>query len=135
MAQSNAERQRRYREKKKAEADAKPVTPTARNVTGWLKTDDLIELLESLPRIQAGHDGYEEKDRAADFIATFGSETGRRVLSQIAAICDPPNLPVDADKPGTLAFKAGMRRVMNEIQRCFVIRSPMTVERTNSENA
>lgn len=87
-------------------------------------------MLESLPRIRVGHDGYEEKDRAADFIATFSSVTGRRVLAQIAAICDPAIQIVDADKPGTLAFKAGMRRVMNEIQRCFVIRTPITMERT-----
>lgn len=56
-------------------------------------------------------------------MAVFSTEQGRRVLDQIVQICDPASIPSDADKPGTLAFKAGQRRVLNEIQRCFVIKA------------
>lgn len=135
MALTNAERQRRHRERKQAEAEA-PREPK-HNVTGtkdnearngWQGTDDLVDFLESLPRVQVGRDGYEEKDRAADFITAFSSEAGRRVLAQIALICDPPALLGDADRPGVLAMKAGMRLVMNHIQRCFVVRAPIVPE-------
>lgn len=125
MALSSAERQERYRAKKRASPAV-----TVKNETGWQKTDDLIEMLESLPRIRVGQDGYEEKDRAQDFISTFSTESGRRVLSQIASICDPSPRLDDADRHGTLAMKAGMRFVMTQIQRCFVIRAPITTERT-----
>lgn len=134
MALSNAERQRLHRARKQSEKKAPRVTKAKPEHNGWQKTDDVIELLESLPRVQVGRDGYEEKDRAADFIATFNTEQGRRVLAQIALICDPASLLADADKPGTLAFKAGMRRVINEIQRCFVIRAPITMERTSDDS-
>lgn len=130
MPLSNAERQRLHRAKQKVRPKSRPVTKAKVERNGWQKTDDIIELLESLPRVQVGRNGYEEKDRAADFIATFNTEQGRRVLAQIALICDPASLLTDADKHGTLAFKTGMRRVMNEIQRCFVIRGPVTIERT-----
>lgn len=131
-----AERQKRYRARQRGEASQpvqeKPVTRVApiSDAGRFRNVDDLVELLESLPRVMVGRNGYEEKDRAADFIATFTTEQGRRVLAQIALICDPPSSINDADKNGTLSWKAGMRRVMNEIQRCFVIRAPITTERT-----
>ena len=92
-------------------------------------SDDLQELLASLPRNRVG-DNYTERDRAADFLAVFSTEQGRRVLDQIVQICDPPSLLEDADKHGTLAFKAGRRRVLNEIQRCFVVKAAVVVEKT-----
>lgn len=91
--------------------------------------DDLLELLESLPRTRVDQETYTEKDRAADFLAVFSSDRGRRVLDQIVQICDPAARLEDADKHGTLAFKAGQRRVLAEIQRCFVVREPITVEK------
>ena len=97
----------------------------------WRNKDHLLELLESLSPVQIGDD-YTEENRARDFIAVFSSssdgEQGRRVLSQIASICDPKINPGDADKHGTLAFKMGMRRVMQQIQLCFVIREAPFME-------
>ena len=97
----------------------------------WRKQDDLIEFLETLPRVRVGPD-YSESDRASDFIAVFSglsdSAQGGRVLAQIAQICDPVVMPEDADKAGTLAFKAGARYVFQRIQRCFVIREIIKAE-------
>ena len=138
MALTNAERQKLYRKRKKDEAlreASRPIRETSVNArqreTPFAKVDEVIELLETLPRVWVGRDGYAEKDRSADFIATFTTPSGRRVLSQIATICDTPSHIGDADKHGTLAFKAGMRRVLNEIQRCFVVREPITTEGTS----
>lgn len=88
-----------------------------------------------MPTTRVG-ETYTEKDRAADFYAVFGTESGQRVLSQIFQICDPVSLPADADRPGVLAFKAGKRRVFNEIQRCFVVRnsSPFPEEYKDGED-
>ena len=102
--------------------------------------DALVQLLEELPRVTPSTEGpYTFVDRASDFIAVFNgassAEQGRRVLSQIAQICDPAPKLSDADKPGTLAAKMGMRRVLAEIQLCFVAKEPMRVEtRDRSEN-
>lgn len=105
-----------------------------RRPTEFQGKDDLLELLEQLPRIGVGVNGYTQEARAADFIAVFNGtstpEQGRRVLSQIAIICDPAPRVSDADKPGTLAFKAGMRRVFAEIQLCFVVKAPVEVQRS-----
>ena len=99
-----------------------------------LDVDPLVDLLEALPRVIVRHEGtYTYKDRAADFMAVFNGqssiEQGRRVLSQIQQICDPTPSIVDADKPGTLAFKAGERRGFYELMNCFVSREPPVVER------
>lgn len=96
-------------------------------------SDDLLDLLESLPRIRVGADGYSETDRASDFIGVFSSEQGRRVLTQIGQICDRPSPLAEADRHGALAFKAGSRWVMHEIQRCFVVRQPVITERNADE--
>jgi len=99
----------------------------------------LVELLESLPRVRAADDGpYTYKDRAADFIAVFNgtsnAEQGRRVLSQIHQICDPAPIFSDADKPGALAWKTGMRRVFAEIMLCFVAKQPVTIQSSPETN-
>lgn len=125
MALTNAERQKRYRERKKATAKPKP-KPASAPTSAWTGVDEIIEFLAALPRVQVGVNNYTEKDRAADFIATFSTDAGRRVLTQIALICDPPTTIADADKNGSLAWKGGMRRVMAEIQRCFVVREAPT---------
>jgi len=42
------------------------------------------------------------------------------VLARIAAICDPvPVGPAQADNPGQMAFQAGMRWVMHQINLSF----------------
>lgn len=128
MALSNAERQRRYRRRKKqGRRNARHVTKPG---------DAVVALLESLPRVRAGHDGpYTFNDRARDFLAVFGGNSapdqGRRVLAQIHQICDPAPTHADADKPGTLAFKSGMRRVMAEIMLCMVAKEPITIQRSD----
>lgn len=132
MALSNAERQKQYRARRKSNPKAKEQdeyqTGYSEEDIGWHGADDLYEFLDSLPSVHVG-ESYTETDRARDFISTFSSESGRRVLSQIALICDPAMTLNDAEKHGRLAYKAGMRRVMAEIQRCFVIRQPVEVER------
>lgn len=91
--------------------------------------DAVIEMLETMPRVRASDAGpYTFTDRARDFSNVFSTEAGQRVLSQIHQICDPPTRIQDADKHGTLAWNAGMRRVMGEIMLCFVARKPITIE-------
>ena len=64
---------------------------------------------------------YTFDDEMRDFRTVFGTEAGRRVLARIAAICDPALVgPHQAGEAGLLAFMAGMRYVMHEINRCFV---------------
>lgn len=99
--------------------------------------DSVVELLETLPRIHVTDGGpYTFAARAQDFMAVFNGhstpEQGQRVLAQVAQICDPVSKIADADKPGTLAFKAGMRRVMAEIMLCMVTREPVRVERKST---
>lgn len=119
--------------------------PPARSSSRPFKKADLdavVDLLEQLPRIhatnEAGPNGYSFADRASDFLAVFSGnstpEQGRRVLAQIAQICDPITKISDADLPGTLAFKAGQRRVMHEIMLCMVAREPVRVERKEPNN-
>lgn len=97
--------------------------------------DEVIAFLESLPRVLASHEGpYTYVDRANDFISVFSTEQGRRVLSQIHLICDPTPKFEDADKPGTLAMKSGMRRVMAEIMFCMVAKKPLTIESAPKES-
>ncbi len=97
----------------------------------FLRSDDVVELLESLPSVGLG-EAYTEQERATDFLAVFSGqstpEQGRRVLSQIAAVCDPPSFPENADKPGTLAYQDGMRRVMQVIMRMMTIRKEVVIE-------
>lgn len=88
----------------------------------WRNIDDLTEFLSQLPAVRVGANGYTEADRAADFRAVFSTEQGSRVLSQIATLCDPAISLSDTDKLGRLAYKSGMRAVMQNIQRCFVVR-------------
>lgn len=82
-----------------------------------------------LPRLIARDAGpYTYVDRSRDFINVFSTEAGQRVLSQVASICDPEISPMDADKHGTLAFKAGKRRVMHEIMACMIVKQPVVQE-------
>lgn len=91
--------------------------------------DAVIAMLEGMPRVKATDDGpYTHVDRARDFTTVFSTEVGQRVLSQIHQICDPPSTIKEANQGGTLAFKAGMRRVMGEIMLCFVPKQPVTIE-------
>lgn len=99
-----------------------------------LQIDPVVELFESLPRIRVSQEGpYTFQDRSQDFLAVFGgtsnAEQGARVLAQISQICDPLPTINDADKPGTLAFKNGMRRVMSEIILCMAMRGDVKIER------
>jgi len=81
--------------------------------------DQIRELFERLPRLRVGTQ-YTEDDRARDFIGVFGTEQGQRVLAQVADFCNPHPTPLDADKPGRLAFKEGQRFVLGQLMRCFL---------------
>lgn len=78
-------------------------------------------LYEALPAVRANKDGpYTFDDERRDFWAVFNTEAGRRVLARIAQVCDPmPISPRDASDPGLMAFMAGQRWVMHEINRCM----------------
>lgn len=107
----------------------RPRRPRPRRRISRKDADAVLDLLEALPRVVAAHDGpYTFTDRARDFIATFNTDQGRRVLSQIHQICDPPPAFADADRHGTLAMKSGMRRVFAEIMRCMVAQPPIRIE-------
>lgn len=88
--------------------------------------EGVLDLLEQLPRVRLGV-GYTEIDRAADFIAVFGGERGKKVLAQIVDFCSPHPSPRDAEKPGLLAFKEGQRWVLAEVMRAFVPQSRVPV--------
>ena len=94
------------------------------------RDEALLVLLESLPRVRVSHEGpYTYEDRARDFIAIFGNDQGRRVLSQIQQFCDPAPLLGDADRHGTLAFKSGARWIFVQIMTCFTTRQPIIIEK------
>ena len=100
--------------------------------------DPVVELFAALPRVKVSMDGpYTYQDRASDFIAVFNGqsspEQGQRVLAQIAQICDPVARRENADKPGTLAFEAGMRRVMAEVMLCMAVKEPVKAETVSME--
>ena len=108
--------------------------PRKKRLTNQQRDDELVALLESLPRTVVSHDGpYTYQDRARDFLAVFGDDKGKRVMSQIAQFCDPPPLLLDADKPGTLALKSGVRMVFAHIMSCMVAREPIKVETSPQE--
>jgi hypothetical protein len=97
--------------------------PPSRKVSS---AETVLALLEELPRVRLGP-SYTEQDRAVDFIAVFAGSSnkdqGQRVLAQINDFCSPAPNPMDADKPGLLAFKEGKRWVLGEIMRAFVPRA------------
>lgn len=82
----------------------------------------LRQLYDAMPALKARHDGpYTFEDESRDFWAVFGTDAGKRVLSRIAAICDPvPIGPAQAGDSGQMAFQAGMRWVMHQINLSFV---------------
>ncbi len=86
-----------------------------------------------LPQARLGPN-YDEKDRASDFLAVFvgesNGEQGQRVLAQIADFCTPIPSPMDADRPGLLAFKEGKRWVLGEIMRAFAVKSRVPKQET-----
>lgn len=50
----------------------------------------------------------------------FSTDAGQRVLSRIAAICDPvPVGPAQASDLGLMSFMAGMRWVIHQINLSF----------------
>jgi hypothetical protein len=50
----------------------------------------------------------------------FNTDAGKRVLARLAAICDPvPVGPGQASDAGLMAFQAGMRFVMHQINLSF----------------
>lgn len=87
--------------------------------------EEIIAIFEALPTAKLGNN-YTDEDRARDFLAVFtgqsGPDEGRRVLVQLVDFCSPNPSPLNADKPGLLAFKDGQRWVMGELMRCFVSR-------------
>jgi len=78
-------------------------------------------LYDALPAVRATRDGpYTFDDEQRDFWACFNTDAGRRVLARIAQVCDPtPIGPRDANDAGLMAFLAGQRWVMHEINRCL----------------
>lgn len=92
---------------------------------------DVIELLEVLPRVGIGIDGYTEEARSGDFLAVFNgastAEQGRRVLSQLSTHYNPLSRLENADKPGVLAYHEGLRGAFNYILRCMTVRVPPVI--------
>lgn len=81
--------------------------------------EEVAEFIRSIGRISLGK-GYTAQDRARDFVATFASDSGQRVLAMIASFCSPRATPQHADQPGMLAYKEGQRSIMEKIMACFV---------------
>lgn len=75
------------------------------------------ELLDGLGQFQATTDGrYTYQDETRDFRTVFGTDAGKRVLSIIAAICDPRPVGDNNISNGMLlARNEGKRSVMHEI--------------------
>lgn len=81
--------------------------------------EQIRALYDALPSPRAAQEGpYTFSDEHRDYWSVFNTEAGRRVLASIAQICDPaPVGPHQAGDAGLLAFMAGQRWVMYEINR------------------
>lgn len=95
--------------------------------------DEIREFLESLTAVQVGVNGYTLEQRSKDFMATFSGvatpEQADRVLYQIGAMANAIFIgPDDCEKPGKLAFAAGMRYLYNEIISCMSTPREVRVE-------
>lgn len=73
---------------------------------------DIADFIEALRPVKVGRNNYTRLDRYRDFRAVFGSEQGKRVLSQIIDASEGGVIAeADAESHARLAFRAGMRRV------------------------
>ena len=103
---------------------------------GKQRVQEIQTLLQALSPTWPGiSDNYSKEDQRKDFMAVFGTEQGKRVLSQIAFICEGQAVQPTHDQinnHGFLAALNGMRWVWLEIQRCFAGSMEPTIEHTEN---
>ncbi len=84
--------------------------------------------MNSLEQVRLSN--YTHEDQVRDFKKVFfGSEEGKRVLSQIYGMCEGPMIrPEKAESAQYLAFRHGMKWISNLITQCFVEKQETQVE-------
>lgn len=77
------------------------------------QSDDIAALIEALRPVRVGRGNYNRTDRYRDFNRVFfGTEEGKRVLSQIVDACEGPQLAEqDLNNHALLAARAWTRRI------------------------
>ena len=115
--------------------ESAPPPKRSRAPRAALGTPDLAAFFAALAPVRVGHGSYSQLDRYRDFRAVFfGSDAGRRVLAQIVNLCEGlPVLEADAESHARMAYRAGMRRVGQEIVRWMNAEPPVPQERTQAE--
>jgi hypothetical protein len=94
------------------------------------------ELLDGLAACQARPEGpYTFQDETRDFRSVFGTDSGKRVLSMIAQICDPRPVPDNtiSNAAMLLAKNEGRRSVMHEIMLRYAGRGAPAQQGTENE--
>ena len=99
----------------------------------WHDLEEIVEVLQSLPRVGIGYNNYTHQDRAKDFMAVFNTEQGRRVLAQISDYCSPVAQRTELNSLGVLSFNEGMRSVFGFIARCMTWREPPKIQRKKED--
>lgn len=76
-------------------------------------SDEVATFIEALRSTKASREGpYTYTDRYRDFKQVFGTDAGKRVLSQIIDLCEGrPATETDAESHARLAYRAGARSV------------------------
>lgn len=74
--------------------------------------DEIAAFIQALQPIRATGEGpYKPVDRYRDFHSVFGSDAGKRVLSQIVDKGDRRVTEMDAEKQATLIWRAAQREL------------------------
>lgn len=94
--------------------------------------EDVAALIEALRPVRVGRANYTRTDRYRDFSSVFGSDAGKRVLSQIIDFAEgPPTIESDLSNHALLAARAWARRVGQMIAAWASV--PPAVEETTKE--
>lgn len=78
--------------------------------------DDIARVVDAIQAISIDRSTYTALDRYREFRLVFGSDAGKRVLSQIVSMCEGPVLREhEVSDLGKMAYRQGMRYVSHMI--------------------
>jgi hypothetical protein len=78
--------------------------------------DDIARVVEAIQAISIDKSSYGPLDRYREFRQVFGTDAGKRVLSQIIAMCEGPVLREhEVHDHAKIAYRQGMRFVSAQI--------------------
>lgn len=109
-----------------------PPRPRKTKTTPAMGEPDLQAFFDALAPVRVGKNGYTAFDRYSDFRRTFfGSDSGKKVLSQIASLCEGRvTLISEVQDTHAMAYRAGMRYIIFEIAKWMNAEPPAAQERT-----